>query len=250
MTRREPTRRAPSSRTLFVDRQIYEHRPGGGRCVPFPRTAQLRLLTRFVAFGAVAAIPTTGLVLGYRLDREQSLELARLQAGSGSTTAADEALAQARGEIDRLRAALDRAGESGALEDERAALEVEKRSVAAELESAEAKVELLTGQLESAERARQRLGEELEQVRQQAAAGAAAGQGDGKAQLEALSLEVTLARHERDSAWGRVTTNRVPGLPSIVIAFTSPFISLTSAATIARPSPVPPRRPEISRPIW
>ena len=58
------------------------------------------------------------------------------------------------------------------------------------------------------------------------------------------------ARHERDSARGRVTTNRVPGLPSIVIAFTSPFISLTSAAAPDWAWRLSPRRPEISRPIW
>ena len=74
--------------------------------------------------------------------------------------------------------------------------------------------------------------------------------GEGLLVLDQQDAGDRFAGHERDSAKGRVTTNRVPGLPSMVIAFTSPFISLTSAATIARPRPVPPRRPEISRPIW
>ena len=74
--------------------------------------------------------------------------------------------------------------------------------------------------------------------------------GEGFLVLDEQDARDGFARHEPDSARGSVTTNRVPGLPSMVIAFTSPFISLTSAATIARPRPVPPRRPEISRPIW
>ena len=74
--------------------------------------------------------------------------------------------------------------------------------------------------------------------------------GEGFLVLDEQDARDRFACHEPDSARGRVMTNRVPGLPSMVIAFTSPFMSLTSAATIARPRPVPPRRPEISRPIW
>ena len=56
--------------------------------------------------------------------------------------------------------------------------------------------------------------------------------------------------HDRPPATGSRTTRRVPARPSCENAITLPFISLTSPSTIERPSPVPPRRSEISRPIW
>jgi chromosome segregation ATPase len=204
MTKRERSGLARHSDMFFVDRLLYEKRPGGGRFVTFTRKAQLRLLAVFLSCLVLAVGSTTGLVLGYRLYERQSRALAELQAGLPAAGSGAQALAEARTEIDGLRAALEEArsrpSDERALEDMRAALEVEKRTITAALETAETKAKLLAEQLESAERSRQKLEAELAE-RPLVAGPAASADGDGaQAQLESLTLELTMVRHERDTA--------------------------------------------------
>jgi hypothetical protein len=184
MTKREQKGAVRRSGMLIVDRLLYERRPGGGRFVTFTRWAQLGLLALFVGSLALAAVSTTALVLGYRHYRAQ---MALLQAAPAPQ---DAALAEARLEADRLRAALEEArgerrDDAGALEAARAALEVEKRAAEAALETARARIDLLTQQVESGERARQKLAAELDEARRQAAAAVPPG-GEAEARLESL----------------------------------------------------------------
>jgi hypothetical protein len=140
MTNRQP-RRARGA--LFVDRLLYERRPGGGRFVTFTRRAQLGLLWAFLACFALAGVSTGALVLGWHRDRAQAAAILALQA-ENERLGHDLAAARAAPAADAMVA-------------ERATLEIERRSVAARLEAARAEAALLAARLEAAERARDRL---------------------------------------------------------------------------------------------
>lgn len=204
MTTREQKSAARRSNALFVDRLLYERRPGGGRFVTFTRRAQLALFTVFLICLGLAVVSTAGLVLGYRLYREQAAmasghDRAAAPAGDG------EALAEMRRENERLRAALE-AARSERLDEARSALEVEKRAIAAELETARAKEALLTTRLESAERARTKLAAELEEAKGRIATlerttgtqGTGAGMAAGGEERDRLAAELARIKMQRD----------------------------------------------------
>ncbi|MEK0082572.1 hypothetical protein [Benzoatithermus flavus] len=210
MTTREQKSATRRSNALFVDRLLYERRPGGGRFVTFTRRAQLALFAVFLICLGLAVVSTAGLVLGYRFYREQ------VAMASGHDRVADpagdgEALAEMRRENERLRAALEaarseRRTEAGTLDEARSALEVEKRAIAAELETARAKEALLTTQLESAERTRAKLAAELEEAkgriatleRTPGAQGTGAGMVAGNEERDRLAAELARIKTQRD----------------------------------------------------
>lgn len=199
MASREPGSAARRGKAWFVDRLLYERRPGGGRFVTLTRRAQIAMLTLFLLALGWAGAATGGLVLGYRHHREQIAALGQAgQANAAAVAEHDRALAEANAEIERLRTALATAG------DARAALEVERRAVASGLEAARAKEALLTAQLEGAERARAKLAAELEEAKGRIAAlegsaGTAAAGAADQGELARLAAEnATLVARGRD----------------------------------------------------